>query len=672
MGTTASQPNTYAVSTQNADKGENETHIFRHPSMADRDLLTTRKEGSLKDVFVERFKNKQAPYLGQRIYDESSQRLEPFFTWKTNEEVELAAASFGSGLLGLSLVPSTLDLHKHKGRALGFYGKNSLDFFIADIACVLFDIVVINLYDTLGPDSIVFILSQTQTSTCLVAASQLQTLLSLKAEGKLPSLEHVIVAGQQPGDVSRAEAEKLLHLHTVEEVMCVGAESPKRFANTTAESIYAFSYTSGTSGEPKGAMITHGNILCMVPCLQEALTQYLQPGKRYLSYLPMAHILERVVFHVSAACGMLVGVFSGDVNKLTDDVMALKPTLFLSVPRVYVKIRHGILKSVSQQSWLKEALFNHALAVKVQNLAKGKRTHSIYDKIIFSKIRERLGGAVELMISGSAPLEADVVDFLRAAFSIPVIEGYGQTEGCGIEFLLHPEDFVSRGVGGPQPYVEFKLVDVPELGYLTADRNKEGELAPRGEVWVRGPSVVAGYYGDEKRWAEGFTPDGWLKSGDIAVLAPPLNNIVLIDRKKDIFKLSQGEYIAPDKLESVYRTACSYLSDIFIYGDSHRDRVVAIAFIEESDLATFAKEKGVDASAGVDALRQSITFKVKLLDDLRTRGKAFKLNSLEMIKAVYITRRSFADEGLKTATMKLKRHAAKKRFEEEIERLYSE
>ena len=233
--------------------------------------------------------------------------------------------------------------------------------------------------------------------------------------------------------------------------------------------------------------------------------------------------------------------------KLLDDLQALKPTFFPSVPRLYTRIYDKIMAGVKDKSPMQQWMFNKALTSKMHYLeTEGALTHKFYDKVVFKKIRKLLGGEVQLMITGSAPIAAEVLNTLKCIFSCPIREGYGQTETSAPATLTAAFDPVSGHVGGPVASCKIRLRDIPEMEYFSTDKPH-----PRGEICFKGNNIFRGYYKAEDKTKEAFDEDGWLRSGDVGLIYPN-GSIKIIDRAKNIFKLSQGEYIAPEKLENVY------------------------------------------------------------------------------------------------------------------------
>lgn len=228
--------------------------------------------------------------------------------------------------------------------------------------------------------------------------------------------------------------------------------------------------------------------------------------------------------------------YRGDPNLLKEDIAKLRPTIFMSVPRLYNRFYDGIKAKIEAVTGLKKSFAERAITVKLENLHSSARyTHSVYDKA-FVGVRELFGGRCRLMITGSAPIQREVIDFLKVTAGCPIYEGYGQTESTAGSFITAAWDPTSGHVGGPTANTEFKLVDVPEMNYTSQDI-QDGKPTPRGEICFRGFGIFLGYYKDEEKTKEAIDSDGWLHSGDIGMLLPN-GSLKIIDRKKNIFKLS--------------------------------------------------------------------------------------------------------------------------------------
>ncbi|MBA0641096.1 hypothetical protein Goklo_025685, partial [Gossypium klotzschianum] len=215
-----------------------------------------------------------------------------------------------------------------------------------------------------------------------------------------------------------------------------------------------------------------------------------------------------------------------------------------------------------------------------------KSPSPLWDKLVFNKIKAKLGGRIRFLSSGASPLSPDVLDFLKICFGCRVVEGYGMTETSCVISSMEEGDNLSGHVGSPNPACEIKLVDVPEMNYTSDD-----QPYPRGEICVRGPIVFQGYYKDEVQTREVLDEDGWLHTGDIGLWLSG-GRLKIIDRKKNIFKLAQGEYIAPEKIENVY-AKCKFIAQCFIYGDSLNSSLVAIVSVDHDVLKAWAASEGI-------------------------------------------------------------------------------
>uniref|UniRef100_A0A8C0UCF5 Long-chain-fatty-acid--CoA ligase n=1 Tax=Cyanistes caeruleus TaxID=156563 RepID=A0A8C0UCF5_CYACU len=425
----------------------------------------------------------------------------------------------------------------------------------------------------------------------------------------------------------------------------------------TEEDLAVICFTSGTTGNPKGAMITHQNIVSNASAFVKTTEKSFTPSTDdvLISFLPLAHMFERIVECVVLCHGARIGFFQGDIRLLMDDLKTLQPTVFPVVPRLLNRMFDKVNTS------LKRWLLDFASKRKEAELRSGiVRNNSFWDKVIFRKIQASLGGRVKLMVTGAAPVSASVLTFLRAALGCQFYEGYGQTEctaGCSLSL---PGDWTAGHVGAPMPCNIIKLVDVQEMNYLAA----KGE----GEVCIKGLNVFRGYLKDPEKTAEALDKDGWLHTGDIGKWLPN-GTLKIIDRKKHIFKLAQGEYIAPEKIENVY-LRCEAVAQVFVHGESLQAFLVAVVVPDPDTLHNWAKKKGFEGS--YKELCGNKDVKKYILEDMVRIGKESGLKSFEQVKDIVLHTEMFSIEnGLLTPTLKAKRPELRKYFQSQIDELYA-
>ena len=325
----------------------------------------------------------------------------------------------------------------------------------------------------------------------------------------------------------------------VDSLMDKGKEKPVEAKPAKGDDLAFVMYTSGTTGDPKGVCIKQISITIGASYCGGI---DLLPTDRYLSFLPLAHIFETMVEHGLLARGGSIGFFNGNIRKLQDDIITLKPTIFIGVPRVYQRFYEAAEKKVAELPGPLRALLSHALKKEMAAVQRGKK--SSWGKILTGMLGAKIhGGSVRMMLSGAAPLPLHVHEFLVAAMGCPVVQGYGMTENCANATLELIGDSRAGHVGPPMPTCEIKLVDVPEMNYTSAENQS-------GEVCTRGPTVFAGYHKNKEETDKVLEPDGWLHTGDIGRWNAD-GTLSIIDRKKNIFKLSQGEYVAAEKVEMI-------------------------------------------------------------------------------------------------------------------------
>ncbi|KAL1921580.1 uncharacterized protein VTP21DRAFT_11296 [Calcarisporiella thermophila] len=600
--------------------------------------------------------SKEGNCAGHRPIDSSGHAFP--YVWQTYDQVKRRIENMGSGLRKIGLQPEGI---------IGIYSVNKPEWIITEYACYLHSFVHCPLYDTLGEDAITFIIQQTELSFAVCSPDKVDNLIRLKSQ--LPTLTHIIVTDDPSEDLLQKVRDAGYEAHTCKGVEALGAEDPVAPRGAKAEDLCCINYTSGTTGRPKGAELTQGNQLAVVASLvklgEKGHFPVVNGEDVYISYLPLCHVFERSAMALMLYYGVQVGFYQGDTQKLLDDIGVLKPTIFVSVPRLFNRIYDKVLAGVRAKSALAQFLFKHAFEAKKKGIASGRVDHWLWDWLVFSAVRSRLGGRCRFIVSGAAPISPDVKDFLRICFSAHVLEGYGQTENGGAITFTDIKDPESGSVGGPETCTEVKLVDVAEMNYTSQDKP-----LPRGEICMRGPAMMRRYYKEPEKTAEVIDADGWLHTGDIGMWDES-GRLVIIDRIKNIFKLSQGEYIAPEKIEGVYQKH-ELIAQAFVHGSSLKSELVGVFVPDPETLPKWAHENGLLGKSVEDLCREP-KLKQHLLKTANKLAKEEGLKGFELVRNVHLHPDMFSIENdLLTPTFKLKRQQAKDFFKEEIERMYSE
>jgi len=297
----------------------------------------------------------------------------------------------------------------------------------------------------------------------------------------------------------------------------------------------------------------------------------------HFSYLPLAHIFELMVEIFCIHTGIAIGFGCGNIKKLVEDLTALRPTLFVGVPRIYGKFFEKFWAGISEGSFLTQKIANEAFKASTIYIRDNVRS-GFYDTVMWNRVAAKMGlDRCKVCITGAAPMPGYLMEFMKLVTNCPILQGYGLTETTATGGLSLPDDTTVGHIGVPPMAVEMRLKDVPEMKYLHTDTvTVDGKdlSAPRGEIQIRGEVVFKGYYKMREKTEEVLDSDGWFSTGDIGRINPN-GTISIIDRKKNIFKLSQGEYIAVEKVENQYTKSPS-LNQVWVYGNSHKSFIVAV------------------------------------------------------------------------------------------------
>merc|ERR1719347_1219477 len=580
------------------------------------------------------------------------------YEWMNYQQAYQISTNFGRGLRMLGQEPRT---------PIAIYAETREEWILAALGAFSQSIIVSTVYTNLGDDAICHGFNETEVSVVITSSTLLpkfKTILS-----SCPHIKHVIVIKDQIDTCDRTLDTCDVSLHTFYDVVSLGESHVCDTVSPAGDDLAIIMYTSGSTGVPKGVMISHKNLVATSTTIL-FLREFDNKNDMYIAYLPLAHVLELLSECTMLLLGVPIGYSSP--NTMTSlstaikrgqlgDAVLLRPTIMCTVPLILDRIYKNISEGANKKGNVFKRVFDFCYNYKLWWNTWGIQT-PVFDRIIFNKLKGILGGRMDLMIVGGAPLASKTQEYVRTCLGARLVQGYTMTETtCSGTCQVLGELSVGN-VGGPMAGMEVRLIDWEEGNYRITDKPY-----PRGELVLGGDPVTRGYYKNPEKTKEDFFVENgkqFFKSGDIGELRED-GTFKLIDRKKDLVKLQLGEYVSLGKVEAQMKTT-PLVDNICVYADSNKTHTVAMVVPVKEPLEKLATKKDLSFE---DLCKDEEVLK-SVVQQLFKHGKNNGLEKFEIPTVITLCPEIWMPEsGLVTAAFKLKRKPIQIRFQEDINRM---
>lgn len=542
---------------------------------------------------------------------------------------------------------SLISLGVAKDNKVGIFSYTCYPWIAADVGITTAGAVTVGIYQSLLPKDCQYILNHSEAVVLFVENEELLKRV-LEIRSKIPAIRKVVLfKGKTSGDEWIISFEEFLQLGKD----IPDAQVQQRIDQTTSSDPAAIVYTSGTTGVPKGAVITHDNLTFTAESVRNSVETL--PDDHMFLFLPLAHVFARIGTYAALLLGITV-TLATSMDTIVEEIKKTKPDWFPSVPRIFEKVYSKVVSGAEAKGGVALMIFRWACKVgyQVSDLKVAKKPiptllglqYSLATKLVFHKLQDALGGRLRWCVSGAAPLNANIARFFHAA-GILVLEGIGMTENTSFTNVNRLDNYRFGWVGLPGPGVEQRV-------------------APDGEIMFRGRNVMKEYYKMPEETAKTITPDGWLLTGDLGEIDQE-GFLKIVGRKKELIITAGGKNIAPSPIEGAIATS-KYINQVCLIGD-RRKYITALVTLDADNIKAFAAEKAIPYQAFDELFKQPQV--VELIGgeiELHNRD----LPSFEQVKRFTILPEFTIDNGMITPTLKVKKNVVMKVFEKEIEAMY--
>ncbi|EGR26937.1 hypothetical protein IMG5_204490 [Ichthyophthirius multifiliis] len=649
---------------------EDKQKIYRRPEFISKSL-TCYPDPKIKTMQTLFLQNTQKNYSSQKLLGTKDQKSNKYY-WKTYSDCLKFGTFIGSGILNLSLQTCQNQIQIIKSLDLiGIFSNSREECLLLEYASYLYNFTTVLIDESAKQNTLQYILEETNLETIFCSEKQAQVILQCQNVNKLKNL---VLFSQQDSQLRELLGESKFNIYTLKQIINSGKKMNIQYQKVQQDDVFTIIYTPGTTGQQKGVMLTHKNILSTITTFEN---EKINKNDIYISHNTFHIMFERQMQNVIMAYGGRIGFADhSTIETLYNDIKLLKPTIWASSPYHFEQLYDYINNDLNQLGNTKKMIAKKALDDKLEKVKNtGDFQTTIWDRLIFGKYIQSLGGKLRLCGVGAAPINGDILNFLKSVFCIPFAQGYGLFETCGTCFTSYANDPQVNHLGGIRGNFEFKIKKQTQfnLESLLKEKQQYEENAQIiiGELCIRGNGLFIGYYNQPEETQKVIDKEGWFHTGDIIAMCQN-GSIQYIDRIVNIFQLKNGQFIFPEMLENLF-CKIKEVQEIFIYGDQSNQEIVCVLVPNKQYLIQFATDQNLYHQDNLQLLCNDEKVKQFYLNKIQEQGiSLLNLKKYEIPAAIHLQSNSFFTNDCITNTYKIKRNKAKQIYQDVIQGLYSQ